>query len=73
MERKNRLVLKNAEKKNWKRELTTYLAAYRSQRHTSTGVSPAEFLFGHKMRTKLPELSNLRVEQEVRDRDSEQN
>ena len=29
-------------------------------------------LFGRKIRTKLPELSDVHVEHEVRDRDSEQ-
>ena len=35
-------------------------------------MSPAELLFGRKIRTKLPELSDVHVEQGVRDRDSEQ-
>ena len=61
-----------AEKGNWRKELTTYLAAYPSLSHPTTGVSPAELLFGRKMRTKLPELSDIHVKQEVRDRDSEQ-
>jgi len=34
-------------------------------------VSPAELLFGRKIRTKLPELSDVHVEQGVLDRDSE--
>ena len=67
-----RLQIAHAEKGNWRRELTTYLAAYRSLSHPTTGVSPAELLFGRKMRTKFPELSDVHVEQEVRDRDSEQ-
>ena len=40
--------------------------------NNSTGVSPAEMLFGLKIRTKLPDLSDVHVEQEVRDRDNEQ-
>ena len=76
-ERQNSSLLKwlqiaHAEKGNWRRELTAYLAAYRSLSHPTTGVSPAELLFGREMRTKLPELSDVHVEQEVRDRDSEQ-
>ena len=67
-----RLQIAHAEKKNWKRELNTYLTAYRSLPHQTTGVSPAELLFGRKLRTKLPELSDVHVEQGVRDRDSEQ-
>ena len=67
-----RLQIAHAEKKNWKTELNIYLAAYRSLPHPTTGVSPAELLFGRKIRTKLPELSDVHVEQGVRDRDGEQ-
>ena len=67
-----RLQIAHAEKRNWRRELSTYLAACRSLSHPTMGVSPAVLLFGRKMGTKLPELSDLHVEQEVRDRDSEQ-
>lgn len=35
-------------------------------------MSPAELLFGRKIRTKLPELSDVHVEQGVRDKDNEQ-
>ena len=55
-----------------RKELNVYLATYRSLSHPTTGVSLAELLFGRKIRTKLPELSNIHVEQEVRDRDNEQ-
>ena len=67
-----RLQIAHAEKKDWKKELNVYLAAYRSLPHSTTGVSPCELLFGRKIRTKLPELSDIHVEQEVRDRDNEQ-
>ena len=67
-----RLQIAHAEKKSWKRELNIYLAAYRALPHPTTGVSPAELLFGRKIRTKLPELSDVHVEQEMRDKDSEQ-
>ena len=67
-----RLQIAHAEKKDWKKELNVYLAAYRSLPHSTTGVSPAELLFGRKIRTKLPELSDVHVEQEVRDRKNEQ-
>ena len=42
-----------------KRELYRFLLAYNSTPHQTTGVSPAELLFGRKIRTKLPELSTL--------------
>lgn len=77
VERQNSSLLKriqiaHAEKKDWKKELNVYLAAYRALPHPTTGVSPAELLFGRKIRTKLPELSDVHVEQGVRDRDNEQ-
>ena len=37
--------------------------------HTTTRVSPAEFLFGRKIRTKLPEFHEDHVVSEVQDRD----
>ena len=39
--------------------------------HAITGVSPAELLFGRKMRTKLPELREESIASEMRDRDGE--
>ena len=61
VKRQNKCLLKSmkiaqAEGKEWKKEVRKYLVAYRSTPHTTTGVSPAELLFGRKMRTKLPEL-----------------
>ena len=75
VERQNRSLLKRmriaqAEGKDWKKEVRKYLVAYRSTPHTTTGVSPAELLFGRKMRTKLPELREEVIATEVRDRDS---
>ena len=49
-----------------------YLASYRSLPHPTTGVSPAGLLFGRKIRTRLPELRDVYVKLEVRDRDNEQ-
>lgn len=44
---------------------------YRSTPHTTTGVSPAELMFGRRMRTKLPELEKSKfVEEEVREQDA---
>ena len=61
VERQNRSLLKatkiaQVEKKEWKREMLKFLLAYRSTSHSTTGVSPAELLFGRKIRTNLPEL-----------------
>ena len=75
VERQNRSLLKRmriaqAEGKDWKKEVRKYLVACWSTPHTTTGVSPAELLFGRKMRTKLPELREEVIATEVRDRDS---
>ena len=42
---------------------------YRSTPHSTTGVSPAQLLFGRRIRTKLPHLQEFSIEDEVRDRD----
>ncbi|XP_014677981.1 PREDICTED: uncharacterized protein K02A2.6-like [Priapulus caudatus] len=57
VERQNRTLYKSmkiaqAQNRDWKLELNKFLTAYRSTPHTSTGVSPAELLFGRKIRTK---------------------
>jgi len=79
VERQNRSLLKRiqiaqAESKDWKQALTTYLLAYRSLPHNTTGVSPGELLFGRKMRTKIPDIAEreLHMNIQVRDRDAEQ-
>ena len=38
---------------------------YRSTPHSTTGLSPAELLFGRKIRTKLPQLQAFTCEDEV--------
>ena len=45
-----------ADGKDPKAELQNYLLQYRSAPHSTTGVSPAEALFGRKLKTKLPQL-----------------
>ncbi|XP_033758102.1 uncharacterized protein K02A2.6-like [Pecten maximus] len=79
VERQKRSLLKrikiaHAESKNWRHELRTYLLAYRSTPHKVTGVSPAELMFGRKLRTKLPQIEEMgrnTVDESVRDRDTE--
>ncbi len=79
VERQNRSLMKRiriatAESRNWKTEIRTYLFAYRTTPHTTTGVSPAELMFGRKLRTKLPQLEvdSQGLDEEVRDRDATQ-
>ena len=83
VERQNKSLLKamcaaQAERKPWQQELQKYLLAYRSTPHTTTGVSPAELLYGRKIRTKMPELEGDDEEerpgttdQQARDQDAE--
>ena len=63
-----RLQIAQAKGKQRKKEVRKYLIAYRSTPRTTTGVSPAEPLFGRKTRTKLPEFHEERVVSEVQDR-----
>ena len=75
IERQNRSILKRlriaqVEGRNWRSEMDDFLM-YRGTPHSTTGSSPAELLFGRRIRTKLPQLQEFTVEDEVRDRDSE--
>lgn len=75
VERQNRTLIKAiriavAEGKDWRKELNTFLLAYRSTPHSTTGISPAELLFRRKIQTKLPEMSKSvrsEIEELVRD------
>lgn len=78
VERQNRTILKairtaHATGGNWRRELNKFLLAYRVTPHTTTGVAPAELMFGRALRTKLPEMSDPErtlVDKHVRRHDS---
>jgi hypothetical protein len=43
-----------SEGKDWTRELNTFLLAYRTTPHTTTGISPAEAFLNRKVQCKLP-------------------
>ena len=65
-----RIKIARAEKKDWKKEIQTYLLAYRSTPHTVTGKSPAELIFGRQIKTKPPQIGRERInDEEFRDRD----
>ena len=71
IERQNRTILKRlriaeAEGRDWRSQMDDFLMMY-----STTGVSPAEFLVGRKVRTKSPQLQEFTCEDEIRDRDSE--
>ncbi|XP_024891451.1 uncharacterized protein K02A2.6-like [Temnothorax curvispinosus] len=77
IERQNRSLLKRIkitqlERKDWKQEILDYLLMYRSSPQASTGVSPAELMFGRKIKTKMPELRGIRnnLDEAIRDRDA---
>ena len=58
VERQNTTLLKamktaQIEGKSWSRELQKFLLSNRSTSHATTGVSPAELLFGRNVRSKL--------------------
>ena len=50
--------------KPWQQELQKYRLAYRSTPHATIGVTPAELLYGKKIRAKMPEFENAEEEEE---------
>ena len=61
VERQNRTLLKilkiaHSQKLNMHHELNKFLIAYRSTPHCIIGETPANLLFGRKIRTKLPDI-----------------
>lgn len=79
VERQNRSLLKvlkiaQVEHRDWRQALNTFLLAYRSTPHSTTGSTPAELLYHRKIRTKLPSLDEEELvdsDQSVVDRDRE--
>lgn len=76
VERQNRSMLKGlkiSQEKgtNWKMELLNYLLMYRSTKHSTTGKSPGELMFGGLiMRDKLPQWGMpMEIDEEVLERD----
>ena len=80
VERQNLTLLKairiaHARGQDWRKELRTFLLAYRSTPQTTTRVSLAELLFKRKIHTKPRELDSViktEIDEEVRDRDRAQ-
>ena len=64
VENHNKTLLKIAriaklEKRDLRPEVEIFLFSYRTTLHCTTGMSPAELLFGRKLRIKLPSSSQL--------------
>ncbi|XP_069770108.1 uncharacterized protein [Narcine bancroftii] len=66
-----RLRIAHAEGQNWREALLSYVAVYRATPHATTGKSPTEAFFGRKIHTKMPEIKEIRDDQEMRDHDAE--
>jgi transposase InsO family protein len=79
VERQNRSLLKairtaQVEQRDWRKELTKFLTAYRTTPHSTTGMAPSAMMFRYDVRTKLPSVCDNTVltgDGEHRDRDSE--
>lgn len=78
VERQNRSLLKRLkisqlEKRNWQDDLEDYLLMYRSTKHSTTMMSPAEMMFNRNIRDKLPSIreAKLNDDEAIRDRDTE--
>ena len=55
----------NVEKRSWKQEMYGFLRNYRATPHRTTGISPAELMFGRKLNTKLPKLNEKTIDTNV--------
>lgn len=69
VERQNRSILKRLKisqelGKDWRRVLSQYLLVYHSTNHSTTGKSPAELMFGRRIRNKLPHVPLYRLDDE---------
>ena len=64
----------HSEGRDWRKELQKFMLGYRSTPHTTNGASPAKLLLGREIRSKLPDVEELRSasnDSEVLDRDRE--
>ena len=61
-----------SENRSFTQALHRFLRNYRATPHPSTGETPATLIFGHPMRTRLPEVTEITPNQEVIDRDTHQ-
>ena len=67
-----RMRIAQTERKDWKRALTSYILAYRANPYNTAVVSPAEMVFGRRLRGKLLQMSAASTsDEEIRDIDRE--
>lgn len=66
-----RIKIAYGESRDYKLEIRKYMTSYRSIPHPSTGKSPAELLYGRRIRTKMPFYTSSQCDLEVRDKDEE--
>ena len=77
VERQNRSLLKRIkiaqiEKKDWRKEIESFLVMHKTTPQSTTGVRPTERMFRRKLRTRIPGIEELQVDdQKARDRDKE--
>lgn len=60
-----------AQGKSWKQELWTFLKQYRATPHSSTGIVPAEALYGRNIETEIPSMLKTHPEKDLREKDEE--
>eukprot|EP00105_Crassostrea_gigas_P012666 XP_011428727.1 PREDICTED: uncharacterized protein LOC105329234 [Crassostrea gigas] len=73
VERQNKTLLKairtaHVEEKDWRKELSKFLSAYRNTPHTVTGVAPNKLIFRYPVKTKIPSFPE-RDEEDIRVKD----
>ena len=64
------IITAHTEQLNWKQQLYRFLRNYRATPHASTDKTPAELLFGRKMRIKLPEVSPTVIDSDLKCKDA---
>jgi hypothetical protein len=64
------IITAHTEQLNWKQQLYRFLRNYRATPHASTDKTPAELLFGRKMRIKLPEVSPTVTDSDLKCKDA---
>jgi len=69
---KKNVTISILQKRNWRKELVSFLRSYRVTPHCTTGVAPATLMFSRSVRTKFPQLTTECDKQDFETRDSNQ-